>query len=378
MRLLALRRTGVSVARKFAVGLLAALYVGGVAATQSVCDPSGTEGTPEPPIDPLVAPHAYRPLAPPARAELRVGGQLRTLRIFPAVMHGSVTASAHIVVADASSGQTIWTAPLESDASQSAARGFTTPALLRDAAGMTYRAYLGDAVGRIWRIDLPLAGPAEWGVTLFADFSTSTAQGIAVAFTVTADVFRATDSRGRPYDGLAVPALMSTSGAQRIAAFLLRDYALGSRGHNPPIRLSDLADAGGCRQAQIDCPAGSGPGWYRNGVVSGDALGAVPLVDGGRLFIDAYVSDTVDCSDGSAQRFFTIVDLRSGSVLLPGESGVALGRQPGGRWLPRDGRIQFPGLESAVQNAGAPDDVLRARGMEPRRRYWRDLLIDAR
>ena len=143
------------------------------------------------------------------------------------------------------------------------------------------------------------------------------------------------------------------------------------------LATSDLTAVGDCADDASDCPPASGPGWYLADAAPGDALAVAPLIDGGRVFLATHDRLSLDCDTATAVRFATVIDLESGAGLLGDEASVALGRQTLAAPVPEAGEVRLPGLAEALAARGLDRELLTARGLQVRRRYWLDLLLDA-
>ena len=242
---------------------------------------------------------------------------------------------------------------------------------------MAYRAYFGDAAGVVWRLDLTPRPAAGWRLSRLADLSGLAGDSGRVSFPVAPDLFLGIDGSGRSFDGLVLPALVEAAAGRRIDLLLLRDYALDLDAVVEPVRAADLVAARGCDSP--GCPPDGGPGWYLADAAPGDALAVTPLVDGGRIFLATHTARSLACDDASAERFVVIVDLESGMPLFGDDDGdaFALGRQELDGPRPGEGAVQLPGMAEALAVRGVAASVLEAGGLEARRRYWLDLLLDS-
>lgn len=322
---------------------------------------------------------ALPPLTAPAAAVLEFAGSRREVWLYlaagAAVGGPAPNDALQLVIAD-DAGVPLWSAgsaaPLRIAAPVAA-----SPAVLETAGGVAYRAYLGDGTGGVWRVDFPPGSPpSAWRISRLADLAGLAGDG-KVSFPVAPDLVRAVDDSGRPFDGVVLAALVEEGGQRRIDLALLRVYGLDAAGRDDHLETGDLIDAAACDQAVSSCPPATGPGWYLRGASAGDALMASPLIDGGRIFLATYARASLDCEATTAVRFAGIIELESGRSLLGDAQAVALERQPLEGPAIEGGRLQLPGLAAALERASLPGELAVARGLQPRRSYWLDLLLDA-
>jgi len=314
------------------------------------------------------------PAAMPTATMLLVDGSVRESFLYPARPLDTAIGG-RLIAADARSGVVLWDSEQSADALPAALEH--APSLLEDEQGVAYRAYFGDAAGIVWRLDLTPGPVAGWRLSRLADLSGLAGDSGSVSFLVAPDLFLGIDGSGRPFDGLVLPALVEAAAGRRIDLLLLRDYALDPDAAVEPVRAADLVAARDCESS--GCPPDTGPGWYLAGAAPGDALAVTPLVDGGRIFLATHTQRSLDCDDASAERFVVIVDLESGMPLFGDDDGdaFALGRQELDGPRPGEGVVQLPGMAEALAARGVAASVLEARGLEARRRYWLDLLLDS-
>ncbi len=323
---------------------------------------------------PAFPPFEVVPAATPVAVSLALDGSPRDGFLYPAQPEVP-GAGGRLIAADARSGAVLWDSQQSAGAPPAALEH--APALLEDEQGRATRAYFGDTAGTVWRLDLPPGPAAGWRLARIADVAGLATDGGTVSFPVAPDLFLGSDGSGRPFDGLVLPALVETAAGRRIDLLLLRDYALDQGDAPEPVRADDLVAARDCESP--GCPPDTGPGWHLADAAPGDALAVAPLIDGGRIFLASHAQLSLDCDDASAERFVVIVDLERAAPLFGGddEEAFALGRRVLDGPRPDGGVVQLPGLAEALAADGVAESVLAARGLEARRRYWLDLLLDS-
>ena len=322
------------------------------------------------------------PLGPPARVRVRYGAVPRSVRVYVAAAAPAGAGARAVIVGD--SGTVLWSGPLGAAGGPAAASGrvdYGELAFLRRSDGTAYRAYFGDSAGRIWRLELlsPVAdGPAaaRWRVLPLATLADR--RGTGPGFTVRPELFRGIDGAGEPFDGVLLAGVVSAAGTERIDLFLLRDYVVAGARSAEAVVAGRLADAGACTADEDGCPPAVGPGWRLEGAARGDTLAGGPLLDGGRIYLASYLSASVDCESGTAQRFAAVVDLATAAAPATLPPLLDIGRGAPAEPALDAGGIDLPGLPAALR-AVAPRGAasLAPSGPAVRRLYWRDLMLDA-